>query len=215
MEIRTSEDPVAAAAAELDRTLRAAIDASGRARLAVPGGSALAAFVRVAKHAPELRDRVALTWADERCVPVGSDDSNRGALHRALEGPLPHELPLWLDGETVDQALSRVRSDLDSALDGGLDVTLLGMGPDGHIASLFVRHEHPEGARVVHVPNSPKPPPARMSLTTAMLGTAERALLVVSGESKKEALRRLANGDDSLPASRLPGLIVFTDQEIA
>ncbi|MCB9592266.1 MAG: 6-phosphogluconolactonase [Sandaracinaceae bacterium] len=207
----TSSDPVAAATEALRGALRAVLDRDGRARIAVPGGSALAPFVAVAKLLPFELDRLCLTWVDERCVPHGHEDSNRGALHRALGQELPTELALYFDEESPDQSVARVREGLHRVFDDALDVTLLGMGADGHVASLFVGHPTSPGERVRYVSDSPKPPARRVTLTREVLATAPVSILLATGEAKRGALERLRAGDPELPASGLPGLTVFTD----
>ncbi len=211
-------DPVAAAAAWLAETLAEVDRERGAARLAIPGGSAVAAL-RPAREAlgPAWR-RVRLTWVDERCVPFAHADSNRGGAHRsgALDEAAPPavELPLFRDGERPGDALERVEAALDADFDGGLDVVLLGLGEDGHVASLFPGARHPAGFRVAHVTASPKPPAERITLTRGLLALAQVTILLAAGASKLAALERLAAGDPTLPAHGLPGLRVFTDLEL-
>jgi 6-phosphogluconolactonase len=213
-----SGEPVRAAAAAVVAAVRAADRRTGP-RLAVPGGSAAKAIrpVRDALSAAGIWHRVRLTWVDERCVPFDSEDSNRGAAYRAgfLDAGAPPgtEVALFADEESPDDAVVRVRSRLASAFDGALDVALLGMGEDGHIASLFVGRGDAEGP-VAHVPDSPKPPPSRITLTRAFLRTASRSVLLATGEQKRAALTRLVRGDDTLPASGLPELTIVTDLEM-
>ncbi len=213
--LTVSEDPVAAASAQLAGHLRARLERAEHVRLAVAGGSALAALGPALEVLGEDCARLRLTWVDERCVPVADDASNRGATHRALAGLAPPsmELPLWLDEENVEEALSRVRHGLKTHFDDALDVTLLGMGADGHIASLFVGRAV-DADRVAHIPDSPKPPPRRMTLTRALLSTASAHVLLAKGESKRAALRRLMTGDERLPAAGLTGLSVVTDLDL-
>ena len=138
-----------------------------------------------------------------------SPDSNRGALR--VEPRPGRELPLYLDGEIPLEAVSRVRRALAADFDGALDVVVLGMGADGHVASLFPgRPPLPELAALVT--DSPKTPAQRITLTRAMLATAQRTILVAAGAEKRTALTGLASGDASLPATGLPGLVVCTDQ---
>jgi 6-phosphogluconolactonase len=99
--------------------------------------------------------------------------------------------------------------------EGALDVLLLGMGEDGHIASLFPSRSLPDSGLVAHVSDSPKPPLDRITLTPAALATASRAVLSAFGESKREPLRRLLAGDQTLPAQALKGLVVVTDLDLA
>ncbi len=206
-----SPDPFEAAAGLVADAIERVAGARGRVRLAVPGGSA----ARVASHAAERLDtrgfdfeRLLLTWVDERCVPSSSPDSNRGATHLT-----PHpgiELPLYLHGERPDEAVARVAHALQTTFQSALDVLVLGMGPDGHVASLFPGRPALPGL-VAHVANSPKPPADRITLTRALLETAVHTIVVAAGEDKRAALRRIVHGDPDLPATGLAGLVVCTD----
>ena len=213
-----AEDPAGAAAGLLVPLLGVLDRLRGRARLAVAGGSAAGALGAVRRG---LRggvwSRLALTWVDERCVPFADAQSNRGAAYRDGHldpgDPPALELPLYLDGETPQEACARVAAALRGDFQGGLDVLLLGMGEDGHIASLFPGRpfERAGNPPVFAVPDSPKPPPRRITLALGMLATAESGILVASGPAKGAALERLAKGDPDLPASALGGLTVLSD----
>lgn len=115
----------------------------------------------------------------------------------------------------LGDAVARVEAGLRVDFDGALDVLLLGMGEDGHIASLFPWRSLPESGLVAHVSDSPKPPPDRITLTPAALATASRAVLAAFGESKRAPLRKLLAGDPTLPAQALKGLVVVTDLDLA
>ncbi|BDU72120.1 6-phosphogluconolactonase [Mesoterricola silvestris] len=202
--------PLAAAAA----LLRGALEALPHPRLAVSGGSA-AAVLGLARLAlgPRWR-RVRLTWVDERRVPFADPDSNRGEAYRLgyldPADPPEAELPLYLDGESAEEACRRVEAGLDAAFDGGLDVLLLGLGEDGHSASLFPGRPWPPD-RVHAVDASPKPPPGRMTLGRDLLAAAPAGILMASGAAKAPALARLLQGDPALPASGFRGLTIVTD----
>jgi 6-phosphogluconolactonase len=214
--IRAAE-PAVAAGALLAEHLERVDRERGAARLAIPGGSALTAVAALRGQlgaSGDLWARVRLTWVDERCVPEANNASNRGDAARRglLNGPAPADvLPLYLDDETGVQAVARVDAALASRFESGLDVLLLGMGEDGHVASLFPGGPAPSGARVAHVTASPKPPPERITLTRAFLGRARHTVLLAAGEGKRSALERLNAGDTSLPAHGLPGLTLVTD----
>lgn len=217
------DDEIAVRASELVvAALREAIVTRGSARLAIAGGSATSPLPPIRKTLGKDWKRVRLTWVDERCVDYDDSDSNRGSVYR--QGGLDRddlpglELPLWLDGETPAASAARVESVLRSEFDGALDVALLGMGPDGHIASLFPGHDvlaDSAGALIAHVADSPKPPPRRMTLTLPFLEKTSHNILVATGESKRDALERLASGDPALPTSSLSNLIVLTNIDLS
>lgn len=201
--------------------LREAIERSGQARLAIPGGSAVTPLPFVRKELGGHWQSVKLTWVDERCVDFADEDSNRGSAYRSgalAEDDAPGaELPLWLDGETPALARSRVREILRSEFADALDVALLGMGPDGHIASLFPGHpvlSLSADELVASIADSPKPPPERMTLTRTLLERSGKSILVALGEAKAPALKRLLRGDTALPASQLPNLTIITNLDI-
>jgi 6-phosphogluconolactonase len=159
-------------------------------------------------------EQVRLTWVDERCVPFSHPDSNRGAAYRAghldPQDPPGLELPLYLDGETPEAACARVRTAFQRDFQGRLDILLLGMGEDGHIASLFPGRESREPV-VLAVGDSPKPPASRITFALPVLTQTPEALMLVIGNAKLEALQRLQKGDPELPASALRHLKVITD----
>jgi 6-phosphogluconolactonase len=191
------------------------------ARLAIPGGSAVTAlpFVRQALGAQWAQ--VHLTWVDERCVDFDHADSNRGQAYRSgalrKEEEPGYTLPLWLDGESAESAQERVASALEEHFAGALDVSLLGMGPDGHIASLFPGHALltlPALRTVAFLDDSPKPPSARMTLTQSFLARSGTSILLAVGQEKESALRRVLASDAALPASHLPNLQIITNLDI-
>lgn len=217
LEIVPTRDPAAVAGERIARALAQVEARRGECRLAIPGGSALLALPHVLSHLPRgTWSNVLLTWVDERCVPLADPASNRGALRR-LGLPAPgFELPLWDDADgDANAALERFSPAFARAFAGGLDVVLLGLGEDGHVASLFPGHPalQARGA-AVFVPDSPKPPPRRMSLTLEALRRAPLAVLAASGVGKRSALRRVIARDPALPCSALAHLVIATDIEL-
>jgi len=216
-----AEDPGAAVAERLARALERIDAQRGPARLAVAGGSAAAALGALRRGLRAgVWGRLRLTWVDERCVPFADAESNRGAAYRAGHldpaDPPGLELPLFLDGEQPAAAAARVAAALAGPFQGGLDALLLGLGEDGHIASLFPGRpfRRPGDPLAFAVLDSPKPPACRITLSLALLATASYPVLLASGAGKRTALERLAQGDPALPGSALEALTVVTDQEV-
>lgn len=208
-------DPIRRGGELLKLALETVIARRGHARLAIPGGSALGAARAAREVMGEEWGKVALTWVDERCVPLASPDSNRAEATREglIDGAIAPRsvLPLFLDGEAPQEAARRVDATLRIEWEGALDVLLLGMGSDGHVASLFPGFEPESSGLAAHVDCSPKPPRDRITLTAAALRSASHAVLVVAGETKRSALVRLMAGDPRLPASGLSAGVVVTD----
>ncbi len=218
--VLTSEEPVAEAARLLAAALSEIDAAAGAARLAIPGGSAMRAIAPTRQRlAPDVWRRLRLTWADERCVPFDHADSNRGQAYRSgqLDGAAPtaFELPLFLDGEAPDAARRRVEDALQRDFAGALDVLLLGMGDDGHVASLFPQHAALLAPGLVALLlDSPRPPPARLTLTLPVLRAARAAVLLVMGEGKRPVLERLVRRDARLPAAALDNVTIVANLKL-
>jgi 6-phosphogluconolactonase len=138
--------------------------------------------------------RVVVWWGDERFVPRDSEDRNAGgaraAFLDAVGATQVHEAPPTEDAEDVDAAAATYAEDLRTHGSGGFEVLMLGVGPDGHVASLFPGHPALDVTdRVaVGVTDSPKPPPERVSLTFPALNRSRCVWFLVSGAGKAEAV---------------------------
>jgi len=182
------------------------LDDLDTANVVLTGGSIGIAVLAAVNSSPA-RDtidwsRVHFWWGDERWVARDSDERNdkqaREALldHIAVPAENVHAFAATDDGMSLDDAAAAYATQLaeHTAEDGGrwprFDITFLGVGPDGHIASLFpdrsgVREAE---ASVIAVTNSPKPPPERLSLTRPALNSSDRIWLVLAGADKASAL---------------------------
>jgi 6-phosphogluconolactonase len=225
-------DDVADAAVYLFVTLAAkAVAERGGFFCSLSGGRTPLAGYRVLA-APMISSKVNwgkthIFWGDERCVPEGSEDRNDEAALEALlrKVPLPskniHRVPA-----TEPDAAERYESDLIGAFSSlsleespvsdipRFDLILLGMGPDGHTASLFPGHPAVEETTrlVVRVDGAPKPPPSRITFTLPLINAARHVAFLVTGSDKNAALRRVLNGDPALPAARVAprdGVLAF------
>ncbi len=202
---------VACAAAELFVKLVAQAQAERKPfRVALSGGTTPTALYD-ALASPEWRSRVrwngiAFFFGDERAVPPDHPDSNYRTANDHLFRPLRisdgqvHRMKA--DMGALEAAAEAYEQELHTAI-GGLfprfDLALLGMGPDGHTASLFPGNKVlGEDTRwVVPVTDAPKPPPRRLTLTVPVLNSAGQILFMVTGKDKAEALREVLEGTAS------------------
>jgi 6-phosphogluconolactonase len=218
-----------AAAEALVARLAAAQSVHGTASVVLTGGGiGTAVLEQVAELAAEpVREAVDWTavdvwWGDERFVPAGDDERNEKGARRALldvvgvPAERVHAMPAS-DGEFAEpeDAAAWYADQLAAAAPEGrpvprLDVLLLGMGPEGHVASLFPETPAVRDTRsVIAVRDCPKPPPTRVSLGFAAINAAEEVWLLVSGEAKAPAVAAALNeGTDPvhLPAAGVHGI---------
>jgi 6-phosphogluconolactonase len=192
--------------------VRATLASDRRFALAVPGGS-FATHVFPSLGTLDLDwSLVDLTWVDERVVPVSDPESNQKAArdlwlsHLAGPGPRVIAPPVAMGG--VAQVAAAWQAALVTTLGSPprLDVAVLGVGADGHVASLFPSHPVLEclDVWVAGVSDSPKPPPSRVTLTLATLAHAREVWIVAFGGSKAAAIAD-ARGN---PHSTLPVALV-------
>ncbi|MBJ7450858.1 MAG: 6-phosphogluconolactonase [Blastococcus sp.] len=226
--VEPDADRLARAVAEaLVARLAAAQILRGTASVVLTGGTiGIAVLERVAGLAAEpARETVDwasvdVWWGDERFVPAEDDDRNEKAARRALldavgvDPARVHAMPAS-DGAFAEpeDAAARYAEELAAAAgDGGtvprFDVLLLGMGPEGHVASIFPDSPAIDDERPVFaVRDCPKPPPTRISLGYTAIGAADEVWVVVSGEGKAEAVARALSGAEprELPAAGVHG----------
>ncbi len=151
-------------------------------------------------------------FGDERCVPPDHPDSNQRMAREALLSHVPavaHVMP----GESCDAR--RYEGELRRFFGAGapeFDLVILGLGEDGHTASLFPGDPALDVTDRLVVPVS-RPDHARLTLTLPVLSAAGHVLFLVAGESKRPVLRRLVAGDPAIPAARVAArrVTVVTD----
>jgi 6-phosphogluconolactonase len=171
---------------------------------------------RTPRRAYELLAEIEGSWkhvhlwlGDERCVPDGDPESNAQMVRESLYAHARAEPPrlhaLRRPEQPEDAAWLYGLDMRDAVPEGVFDIVLLGMGPDGHTASLFPGHPALQAieAPSVAVRDAPKPPPERVTLTLGVLRRARFTLLLVTGADKREALGRALAGDPAAPLALL------------
>jgi 6-phosphogluconolactonase len=203
-----AQDAARAAAEAIADWLVAGLSEDDRAGLIVTGGTSPGPVYDLLSTLPIPWEHVMVSLSDERWVPPSSPDSNERLVRERLlvgEAATAHFIPLWSHVADAEEAAEIADAAIADLLP--VDVVLLGMGEDGHIASLFpgspVLEEGLDpagGAHVIAVPaGDPLPSRERLSLTLYALRQAYLIVVLISGETK----RRVIEDQDGLPIHAL------------
>ncbi|MCG8429487.1 MAG: 6-phosphogluconolactonase [Chromatiales bacterium] len=203
-QVFTTPEAVATAAADLIIAAAAeAIHERGAFHMVLAGGSTPArCYQLLTQHATSWQ-QWHLYFGDERCLPPEHPERNSRMAAETLTNKVPipthqvHPIPAHLGAE---QAATSYATLIEAILP--FDLILLGMGEDGHTASLFPDHQHPAEKSVVAVSDAPKPPPERVSLNYTALNRCRQLLLLVTGAGKRQALQQWRDGTP-LPVAQL------------
>lgn len=211
----STADEVASAACQ--RVLAAAEQAiaeRGKFKLVLAGGTTPEKIYRLlaASHADWAKWE--FYYGDERCLPADDRERNSYLAEQTLLNMVPipsaqiFTIPAELGGE---QAAVLYRPIVAAALP--FDLVLLGVGEDGHTASLFPGHLHNADEWVHAVYNSPKPPPERVSVSAKALSDAQTVIFLVTGVNKRGIAEAWRDGEDLPVASITPygGVDIYTD----
>jgi len=184
-------------------TAEQAIKKQGYFRLVLAGG-------RTPKRAYQLLCEAEAHWThwhiyygDERCLPTDDPERNSVLAQRAWldQVTIPvtqiHPIPAQLGAVIAAKQYALI---IEKVIP--FDLVLLGMGEDGHTASLFPKHLHAPDELVHAVFNAPKPPAERVSLSVKALSASRQLLFLVTGDSKREAMTAWQRGED-LPVARI------------
>jgi len=213
------------------------IDDQGSASIAISGGSVSTLVLAAIGQSPARESvdwsKVHVWWVDERWVPTGDADRNDTGTqtdffdHVSIPEANIHRVAASDEGLTIEEAADRYAEELAGAAREGavapsFDITLLGVGPDGHTASLFP--EFPQlsvtDRSVVSVDESPKPPSQRLTLTFPVINASQRVWVILSGAEKASVLGLALAGAsvDDVPVGGVQGrkrTVFFVDQEAA
>jgi len=158
-------------------------------------------------------------FGDDRCVPPDNPESNFRMANEALLSKVAARVhPMYdCDADAYEADLKTVFGDVDLP---SIDLNFLGIGDDGHTASLFPGKPALDVTDrwVVYVPEPGMPPPLpRLTLTLPVHNASKLAVFLVSGEKKRERLRQVMEGDESIPSARIHAarVIVLADRAAA
>lgn len=209
-----------AAAERILELARARVAAATTFSLALSGGSTPRGLYQLLAQEP-FRSQMPwshtyVLWVDERYVPPDDPDSNYRLARETLldHVPVPPAQIFPMPTSYADPAAAaaeyarQVQTILERG-QGQIDLMLMGMGPDGHTASLFPQHPglaSPADALVIAVDDSPKPPPRRLSLTAKTINGARHVLFLVTGADKAETVRAVLQGP--VEPQRLPAQLI-------
>lgn len=216
--LANAEDVAAEAARRILGVAQQAIATHHRFKLVLAGGRTPQHAYRSLRKASADWSRWAIYFGDERCLPRAHPERNATMAHQAWLDHVPiadsniHPIPAELGADAGARAYTSV---IESQLP--FDMVLLGLGEDGHTASLFPGANYPEHELVHAVHQAPKPPPERISLSAACLSETRALLVLVTGETKRMAVQGWQAGL-ALPIARLHphrGLTVLLDAAAA
>lgn len=217
-------DDASLGANALARVLAAARDAiarHGAFDIVLAGGNTPRKVYRALRQADADWARWHIWYGDERCLPAGDPDRNSRMArdewldHVAIPAANMHPIPGELGAR---EAAARYARELRAA--DAFDLVLLGLGEDGHAASLFPGHDwgvHADSPAVIAVFDAPKPPPERVSLSAHRLANARKVVFLVEGASKRDAIAAWKRGATIPAASIAPegGVDVLLDTAAA
>lgn len=191
-----------------------ALASRGKFKIVLAGGSTPEKIYQLLVNSATDWSKWFIYYGDERCLAADNKDRNSIMATQALLAkvaipdanifPMPCELGAALAAEQYRKIIADV---------GQFDLVLLGMGEDGHTASLFPGQQHDLEDRVHEIYNSPKPPSDRISLSAATLANTRQLIFIVTGDSKVAAVKKWQKGINLPVASIVPtcGIDIYID----
>jgi 6-phosphogluconolactonase len=206
--LESAEDVAKAAAFEIARALR-----EGARSLVLAGGTTPQRCYELLSEMEIEWGRVTILFGDERCVRPDHPDSNyRMARETLLDRVSPatvHRMPAELGPDEGAGLYAHIVASV-----APLDVVTLGVGEDGHTASLFPGHPALKAsALVVGIRDSPKPPPQRVTMTLPALQRARRVIILATGAGKADAVAKAKRGE--VPSGMIAGARWLIDRAAA
>jgi len=208
------------AVAEILRAAREAIDSRGAFHIVLAGGTTPRRLYELLKITDTNWDKWHIYFGDERCLPV--DHLERNSLmavqawlnHVAIPAPQIHPIPAEEGAQVAAEKYAAQLSSIEY-----FDLVLLGLGEDGHTASLFPNHDvgnQADSPATLPVFDAPKPPSQRVSLSAQRLSKAHQVFFLVTGNSKREAVTNWRSKKE-IPASAITpnqGVDIYIEREL-
>ena len=199
-----AEALAAAVAQRIASIIKQAITARGSCRIALAGGSTPRRCYEILRDMSIDWTQVYIYFGDERCLPIGDKERNdtmaQAALLKHVQIPAANikAIPAELGAQAAAASYSKLFANGER-----LDLVLLGLGEDGHTASLFPGNPALQSITyAVAVYDAPKPPPERVSLSMAVINAAQHKIFMVAGAGKRWPLAAIAHGEP-LPAGEV------------
>ena len=203
-----------AAANYIFKEIRVFLAERGVCHIALPGGTTPARCLELLALKNLPWENIHCYIGDERCLPSGHEERNetmiRAKLWSRVDIPVQNEHVI--EAERGAEVAANLYTSVVNAA-GRLDLVVLGMGEDGHTASLFPDNPALDDTRaVVPVYNAPKPPAERVSLSMHTLRAAAHRVALVTGSGKSDAMTQIKSGSLDLPIAQLGSICWFLDE---
>jgi 6-phosphogluconolactonase len=206
--LESAEDVAATAAADISEALR-----DGARSLVLAGGTTPQRCYELLSGMEVVWARVSILFGDERCVPPHHPDSNYRMARQALLDRVAPATVYRMPAELGPDEGARQYAHVVAAV-APLDVVVLGVGEDGHTASLFPGHPALEAPGLtVGIRDSPKPPPERVTLTLNALQSARRVIILATGAGKADAVAKAKRHE--VPSGMIAGARWLIDRAAA
>jgi len=217
---RSTSDLTQAVVANLTAFAADCIKQRGAFHIVLAGGGTPRMIYQALRHITTIWSAWHIYYGDERCLPAGAAGRNDTMAqqtwlnHVSIPVRQIHPIPAELGNHEGAKAYARILQDIDT-----FDLVLLGLGEDGHTASLFPGHvlgDEDDAPAVLAVADAPKPPPDRISLSAHRLSQARQVWFLVTGEGKRWAIDNWQD-ENKIPALAirpLHGVDIYTDLEL-
>jgi 6-phosphogluconolactonase len=214
--LETADDVATAACRHILNAAESAIAERGQFKLVLAGGSTPEKVYKMLADSNANWVNWMIYYGDERCLPVDNQDRNSLMASQAFlnKVAIPASQIFTMPAEFGPE-IGADRYKVAVAKAGTFDMVLLGMGEDGHTASLFPGHQHPENELTHAVYNSPKPPSERVTISAKALSNTRELIFLITGANKQDAVQQWRSGADLPVAAIEPanGVDIYIDND--